>query len=72
MVFRGVRSERLLIVMPALCGHPEKNMDKSYYVYLLAKARNSTFYIGMTSDLSRRVWEHKNEIADGFTKKIRH
>ena len=28
-----------------------------------------TFYVGMTSDLPRRVWEHKNEVADGFTKK---
>ncbi|HOO82115.1 MAG TPA: GIY-YIG nuclease family protein [Alphaproteobacteria bacterium] len=44
-------------------------MPKQYYVYILSKARNSTFYVGITSDLPRRIWEHKNEVADGFTKK---
>ena len=43
-------------------------MPKQYYVYILAKAQNSTFYVGMTSNLPKRVWEHKNEVADGFTK----
>jgi putative endonuclease len=43
-------------------------MQKQYYVYILTKARNSTFYVGVTSDLRKRVWEHKNEVADGFTK----
>src|SRR3989339_67600 len=42
--------------------------EKSYYVYILAKKRNSTFYVGMTSDLLKRIWEHKNEVSDGFTK----
>ena len=46
-----------------------EKMDKRYVVYILAKAQNSTFYIGITSDLPKRVWEHKTEIADGFTKK---
>ena len=56
--------------MPALCGHPVNIMtEKQYYVYILTKARNSTFYVGITSDLPKRIWEHKNEIADGFTKK---
>lgn len=35
----------------------------------MARGRNSTFYVGMTSDLPKRIWEHKNETADGFTKK---
>lgn len=43
--------------------------NKSYYVYILTKAKNSTFYVGMTSNLPKRIWEHKNECADGFTKK---
>jgi putative endonuclease len=42
---------------------------KRYYVYILAKGRNSTFYTGFTSDLVKRVHEHKNELVEGFTKK---
>ena len=41
----------------------------SYYVYLLASKRNGTLYVGGTNDLVRRVWEHKNDLADGFTKR---
>ncbi len=40
-----------------------------FYVYILAKARNSTFYVGVTSDLAKRVWQHRNGVADGFTQK---
>ena len=40
-----------------------------YYVYILAAGRNGTFYVGMTNDIARRAWEHKNKVADGFTKK---
>jgi putative endonuclease len=44
-------------------------MGKQYFVYILASSRNGTLYIGITSDLIRRVWEHKNKQVDGFTKK---
>ena len=44
-------------------------MEKRFYVYILAKARNSTFYVGVTSDLLKRIQEHKAEAADGFTRK---
>jgi putative endonuclease len=38
-------------------------------VYILANKRNGTLYIGVTSDLLKRVWEHKNDVIEGFTKK---
>lgn len=44
-------------------------MDKSYYVYILASKTNGTLYIGVTSDLVKRVWEHKNKVIDGFSKR---
>jgi putative endonuclease len=44
-------------------------VEKQYYVYILASKRNGTLYIGVTSDLVQRVWQHKNKSADGFTKK---
>ena len=44
-------------------------MSKQFYVYLLASKRNGTLYIGVTSDLVGRVWQHRNKAADGFTAK---
>jgi putative endonuclease len=43
-------------------------MDKTYYVYILASKRNGTLYTGVTSDLVRRVCEHRCGLTDGFTK----
>jgi putative endonuclease len=42
--------------------------ERKFYVYILTKGRNSTFYVGVTSDLKKRIWEHKNEVTEGFTK----
>ncbi len=38
-------------------------------VYILASRKNGTLYTGVTSDLLKRIWEHKNNLIDGFTKK---
>ena len=40
-------------------------------VYILASKPNGTLYIGVTSDLTQRVWQHKNAFVEGFTKRYR-
>ena len=42
--------------------------EKMSYIYILFNKRNGTLYTGVTSDLIKRVYEHKNKLADGFTK----
>lgn len=44
-------------------------MDKTYYVYLLTNWNNKVMYVGVTSNLERRVYEHKNKLVEGFTQK---
>jgi len=44
-------------------------MEKTFYVYILASRRNGTLYIGVTSDLIKRIWEHKKKLTEGFTEK---
>jgi putative endonuclease len=42
---------------------------KSYFVYILSNKKNGTLYIGVTSNLIKRIWEHKTKIVKGFTEK---
>ena len=42
-------------------------MSKIYYVYILASKRNGTLYIGFTNNLEKRIYEHKNNLVQGFT-----
>ena len=42
---------------------------KTYYVYILANKKNGALYVGVTSDLTGRVWEHKSKVLKGFTSK---
>lgn len=44
-------------------------MQNQYYVYILTNKVNTVFYIGVTNNLNRRIYEHKNKLIEGFTKK---
>ena len=44
---------------------------KEYYVYIVASKRNGTLYTGVTSDLARRIWQHKTGETKGFTSKYK-
>jgi putative endonuclease len=46
-----------------------REITKMYYVYIMANERNGTLYIGITNNIMKRVYEHKNDLVDGFTKK---
>lgn len=44
-------------------------MSKNGYVYIITNKNNTTLYIGVTSNLIKRIWEHKNHVVDGFSDK---
>ena len=44
-------------------------MNKQPAVYILASKKNGTLYIGVTSNLLNRIWEHRNNLVEGFTKR---
>ncbi len=44
-------------------------MEKNYYVYILSSQKNSALYIGVTSDLIKRIWQHRQKLVKGFTEK---
>ena len=44
-------------------------MNKIFFVYIATNRRNGALYIGVTSDLPRRIWQHKHKKVDGFTAK---
>ena len=45
--------------------------NKIFYIYILTNLKNKTLYIGITNNLERRIYEHKNELLGGFTKKYK-
>lgn len=60
-----------LHVIPSLTGNLSNNFNKmkNYYVYIMTNKPNGTLYVGVTNDLVRRCYEHRNGMIDGFTKK---
>lgn len=44
-------------------------MKENFYVYILSNQSNRVVYTGVTSNLVKRIWQHKNKVADGFTSK---
>ncbi len=44
-------------------------MNKQYYVYILTNFNHNVLYIGVTGDLRKRTWQHREKVIDGFTKK---
>ena len=43
--------------------------SKNYYIYIITNKKNGTLYTGVTKNLIRRIYEHKNKLVEGFSKK---
>ena len=61
------------LVVPAKAGTQRTGdmSEKKPCVYTLGSKRNGTLYVGVTSDLVKRAWEHRNDVVEGFTEKYR-
>ena len=62
MSFRGLTTEPRLYIINTMY-----NIDKYYYVYIMASQRNGTLYVGFTGNLPQRIFEHKQHLLPGFT-----
>jgi putative endonuclease len=45
------------------------NAENQYYIYIMTNHKNSVLYTGVTNDLTRRIYQHKNKLVEGFTKR---
>jgi putative endonuclease len=64
-----IPGKRDLVERKAGTTGPSMTRDHHYFVYILASQRNGTLYVGVTSDLIRRVQEHREGLVPGFTKR---
>lgn len=48
---------------------PDSRIMQGGWVYIMANRRNGTLYVGVTNDLAKRVWQHREGVVDGFTKR---
>ena len=55
--------------MPELRGWIRRMQERNRYVYLLASHRNGTLCVGVTSNLPARIWQHRNSVVEGFTRR---
>ena len=70
----GTRNDNPLLSLRGAAGDEAisgtiKVVNKQYYVYIMTNRGNNVLYVGVTRDLIKRVYEHKEKLADGFTKK---
>jgi putative endonuclease len=63
-----VGGDPILAVGEARKSRVSHSMDRQFYVYILASAMYGTLYVGVTNDLVRRVWEHREDVVEGFTR----
>ena len=59
----------VILVYTSIQSNNKTAMEKRPCVYILTNQRNGTLYVGVTSNLPKRIWEHKNKVVEGFTKK---
>jgi putative endonuclease len=58
----------MAVLVTAIHGRHPRRM-RCFYVYIMTNRPNGTLYVGVTNDIARRAWEHREGILDGFTKR---